>query len=209
MSSEASFQPHKLTYKEEHSLPDRLITGPWQKLETILFGVGKRPELIGAEERKFEGIKITGEAFFVDGVVRALELMRNKAPGFYQIVSTRVKRISQAEIEGTTVVDVTKGEILGGSSLIRNRKYSEVDETDIYPAGVIAHEAKHIDLYKRRLPSKGEGAEKVCVKFQVFALTEMGASERTIQRTDWARLALETPWLRKRPEVRWFEGKRE
>ncbi|OGY19195.1 MAG: hypothetical protein A2784_02615 [Candidatus Chisholmbacteria bacterium RIFCSPHIGHO2_01_FULL_48_12] len=98
MTSEASFQPPKLIYKEKHSLAGRLITGPWQKLETVVWGVGKKPELI-----------------------------------------------------------------------------------------------------------KGEEAEKVAVKFQVFALTEMGASEYTIQRTDWTRQALETPWHRKKPEVRWFE----
>lgn len=205
MNSEASFQPPKLTYKEKHSLADRLVTGPWQKLEAVVWGVGKKPELIQGEEKMFEGIQITGETNFVDGVFRALGLMRDKALGFYQLVSTRVKRISQAKIEGT-VVDVTKGEILSGSSLIRNREYLDVDETDIYPASVLAHEAKHIDLYARGLSFKGEGAEKICVKFQVFSLGEMGASEYTIQRTDWARQALDTPLHRKKKEVRWFEG---
>ena len=109
MTSEASFQPLKLIYKEKHSLPNRLITGPWQKLETVIRGVGKRPDLIGDEEKTFEQIRITGEVSFVAGVIRALELMRDKAPGFYQLVSARVKRISEANIEGT-VVDVTKGD---------------------------------------------------------------------------------------------------
>jgi len=123
-----------------------------------------------------ETVEIVGSGKFKGQAAKALELLRDKAPGAYRITTEYVKRIEQAERSGMAARETPP-------------TYRMADKTAFYSvtwcASTIAHDALHSKLYhdyKREhggsVPARvwtGVEAEKKCIAHQLAVLQKIGA----------------------------------
>jgi len=127
--------------------------------------------------RSFDGLQIKGSTRFVDQVVRALTLLRDKSPVAYAIVTNHVGSIKQAKRSGMRL-DVVPP------------TFELADPTAFYSltwcAGSIAHDSFHAKLYQDKvkeihaaLPAGDWSAqveeEKQCLAHQLHVLRAIGA----------------------------------
>jgi len=130
---------------------------------------------------KLKKIEIKGSKKFKNQVTKALELLKEKTPEAYQIVTEYVRRIEQGKHSGMWAYK-------------KPPTYEMADETTFYSvtwcAGSIAHDSLHSKFYhdykkehSGSVPDKvwvGEDAEKKCIRHQLEVLKKIGAPKHEI-----------------------------
>ncbi len=126
-------------------------------------------------------VEIMGSAKFTDQIVKALTLLKSKAPDAYSIVINYVKRIEQGERSGMWAYKTPP-------------TYEIADKTAFYSltwcAATIAHDSFHSKLYHDYKTRHGEPvpdsiwtgteAEKQCMEHQITVMSLIGAPKSEI-----------------------------
>ncbi len=133
-----------------------------------------------------EKVTIRGNEEFINSTIKALELLKEKAPEAYELVQKHVGDIVSGKPSGV-LPDMLW---LGPTFVIMGPSYSE-GETIEY-AAAIAHEAYHCELYttaEKGNPGQavqpdaysGEQAEGLCLQYQCGVLRKLGLDEEAIK----------------------------
>ena len=148
------------------------------------------------KRRMHETVTICGHEEFIISTVKALELLKEKAPDAYELLRRYVGNIISGKPSGV-FPDILW---LGPTFVIIGSSYSE--GSTIEYAGALAHEAYHCELYtnaERENPGKsveataysGEHAERLCLQYQCDVLRRLGLDEKDIKQYE---SAMDTRW---------------
>jgi hypothetical protein len=126
-------------------------------------------------------IEIVGSAKFTNQIVKALAILKRKAPDAYGIITNNIKRLQQGEKSGMWAYKTPP-------------TYEIADKTTFYSvtwcSATIAHDSFHSKLYHEYklthgtpVPDSiwtGTDAEKQCMKHQLAVMARIGSPDHEI-----------------------------
>ena len=113
------------------------------------------------------GLAIEGSAAFVAKIERALDILKRRAPAWYDFAIRGLDKIKEVPESVHTGVDV-----LGKTSNISpiHTVDRPGDRTAAWLAGIIVHEACHVHQFAAGLPYSHLAGERACLTVQIEAL---------------------------------------
>ena len=121
---------------------------------------------------EFNTFEIKGSDSFKQNIRKALKLLKENKPEYYQFVKERISVIEEHTISGMYVEEQPTRLELSNSSC--------GTPGTLWCASVLYHEAWHVELHRTGQQYSGAAAEHLCNTKQKAALGELGGSSHQI-----------------------------
>lgn len=122
-------------------------------------------------------IKITGSSAFVSTVRQALHLLLDRSPRFYRYTPQGLRGVVEIPIGGNSGIYVTE-RIYRSWPNFRSNRVGEA--LVIRVAGLLVHEACHVNRYVAGLEHSGYVGEKACLIEQIEAMETVDPFDRAV-----------------------------
>ena len=125
------------------------------------------------------GVAIEGSTKFIARVEAALDLLKARAPHWYEYAVAGLKRIREvASIEGAFVyVGSATAGIAPGQAYIDEFLGKSVERAIIWVAAIIVHDSCHVHLFRAGQVYSGLEGERACLITQIEAMDDFNAGD--------------------------------